>query len=85
MKTEQVIGLVMAEINRAEKIHPAWPRDLVKASAIVAEEAGETLQAANNYDESRSGKQHIITEAIHTAATAIRLLKNINLEGIDHE
>jgi len=85
MKTEQIIALIMAEIERAEQLHPAWPRDLVKASAIVAEEAGETLQAANNYDESRSGKRHIITEAIHTAATAMRLLKNINLEGIDHE
>ena len=79
MTLERILSLIMAEVDRAEKIHPAWPRDLVKASAIVAEEAGETLQAANNFDESRSGKQHIITEAIHTAATAIRLLKNINL------
>ena len=85
MTLEKILALIMVEIDRAEKIHPAWPRDLVKASAIVAEEAGETLQAANNYDESRSGKQHIITETIHTAATAIRLLKNINLEGNDNE
>jgi len=85
MKTEQIIALIMAEIDRAEQLHPAWPHDLVKASAIVAEEAGEMLQAANDYDESRSGKRQIITEAVHTAATAIRLLKNINLEGNGNE
>ena len=85
MKTEQIIALIMAEIDRAEQLHPAWPHDLVKASAIVAEEAGETLQAANDYDESRSGKRQIATEAVHTAATAIRLLKNINLEGNGNE
>ena len=85
MKFENIIALIMAEIERAERLHPAWPGDVVKAAAIVAEEAGETLQAANDYDESRSGKSQIATEAVHTAATAIRLLKNINLEGNGNE
>ena len=77
MKTEQILCLVMTELERAEQIHPIWPADLVKASAILAEEAGETLQAANNYDENRCGKNQIVTEAVQTAAMAIRLLRNI--------
>jgi len=85
MKTEQILCLVMAELERTEKIHPAWPSDLVKASAILAEEAGETLRAANSFDETRSGKKEIITEAVQTAAMAIRLLKNINMEGTNDE
>lgn len=84
MKTEQILCLVMAELERAGKIHPAWPTDLVKASAILAEEAGETLRAANTFDETRSGKKEIITEAVQTAAMAIRLLKNINQEGTEN-
>ena len=84
MKTEQILCLVMAELERAEKIHPAWPTDLVKASAILAEEAGETLQAANTFDETRSGKKEIITEAVQTAAMAIRLLKNIEPKGTEN-
>lgn len=84
MKTEQILCLVMAELERAEKIHPAWPTDLVKAAAIFAEEAGETLRAANNFDETRTGKKEIITEAVQTAAMAIRLLKNINQEGTEN-
>ena len=31
MKIEAILGLVMAEIDRAEKLHPVWPADLVKA------------------------------------------------------
>ena len=28
MKIEAILGLVMAEIDRAEKLHPVWPADL---------------------------------------------------------
>ena len=38
MKIEAILGLVMAEIDRAEKLHPVWPADIVKAAAIPAEE-----------------------------------------------
>lgn len=78
MKTEQILILVMAELDRAAKLHPAWPDDLVHAAAILAEEAGETLRAANTFNKTRSGKNEIITEAVQTAAMAIRLLQNIN-------
>ncbi len=77
MKIEKIIASVFAEIERAETLHPAWPRDVVKACSLLAEEAGEAVRAANTFDETRTGKKDIITEAIHTAATAIRLLKNI--------
>jgi len=77
MKIETILGLVMAEIDRAEKLHPVWPTDLVKAAAIPAEEAGELLKAANNHEEKHTSKHEIITEAVHTAASAIRFLKNM--------
>ena len=48
MKIETIIGLVMTEIDRAEKLHPVWPADLVKAAAIPAEEAGELLKKPAN-------------------------------------
>lgn len=77
MKIETVLAQVMNEIDRAEKIHPAWPRDVVKAASLCSEECGELVRAANTFDETRTGRKDIVTEAIHTAATAIRLLKNI--------
>ena len=36
MRIEAILGLVMAEIDRAEKLHPVWPTDLVKAAASPA-------------------------------------------------
>ena len=77
MKLETVIGLVMAEIDRAEKIHPVWPENHVHQCAIIAEEAGECLQASLNHDEGKGSKRQMIIEAVHTAAMAIRFLKNI--------
>ena len=77
MKIEAIIGLVMAEIDRAEKLHPIWPTDLVKAAAIPAEEAGELLKASNDHGEKRTSQREIITEAVQTAASAIRFLKNL--------
>ena len=77
MKIETILGLVMTEIDRAEKMHPVWPTDLVRAAAIPAEEAGELLKAANDRGEIRTSYQPIIIEAVHTAASAIRFLKNL--------
>lgn len=44
MKFEQIIAMVMAEINRAEELHPYWPWDEIHGGAIVAEETGELVQ-----------------------------------------
>ena len=57
--------------------------DVVKAAAIPVEEAGELLKAANDHDEKHTSCQSIVTEAVHTAASAIRFLKN--LEEKNHE
>ena len=83
MKIETIIALVMGEIDRAENLHPVWPTDLVKAAAIPVEEAGELLKAVNDHDEKHTSRQSIVTEAVHTAASAIRFLKN--LEEKDNE
>jgi hypothetical protein len=75
MTTEtQAVDLILAELARARKKHPKWPADKIHQAAIVAEEAGELVQAA--LDAQYEGGFHglIDTEAVHTAATAIRLL-----------
>ena len=77
MKIETILDLVMTEIDQAEQLHPVWPTDLVRAAAIPVEEAGELLKAANDHGEKHTSRQSIITEAVHTAASAIRFLKNM--------
>lgn len=44
-----VMSLIYEELEKAEKKHPGWPEDLVYASAILNEEAGELTQAALDY------------------------------------
>ena len=62
MKIELIIAQVMAEIDRAETLHPVWPNDFVKAAAIPAEEAGELLKAANDHNE-KNGSSSVCEKA----------------------
>lgn len=77
MKVEIALAQIFSEIDRAEKLHPDWPSNPIHQAAIVTEEAGELLQASLNHNEHKGSKKAIITEAIHTAASALRFLKNI--------
>ena len=77
MKIEIALAQIFSEVERAEKLHPDWPTDPIHQAAVVTEEAGELLQACLNRDEQKGTKRQMIIEATHTAATAIRFLKNI--------
>jgi len=85
MTRENAIELLLAELNRAERLHPQWPADEVHAAAVVAEEAGELVQAALNHHYWKPGMPDCYfndpakmrTEAIHTGAMALRFLINM--------
>lgn len=66
---------VAAELNRAKKLHPVWPKDQVHQVAIVVEEAGEALKAALNYQDHGKSFKEIYKEMIHTAAMCERWLQ----------
>jgi hypothetical protein len=72
-----IIDDILTEVNRAELKHPNWPVDKVYAATIVAEENGELTRAALQYEAEGGILSEIRTEAIHTAATCIRLIKNL--------
>ena len=83
MKIEIALAQIFSEVERAEKLHPDWPTNPIHQAAIVTEEAGELLQASLNHNEHKGSKKEMITEAIHTTASVIRFLKNINEESAD--
>ncbi|TDQ12211.1 hypothetical protein [Pedobacter metabolipauper] len=72
-----IIISILMEVDGAESKHPKWPECHVKQIAFVAEESGELVRAGNLLDEGQGSFEDIKTEAIHTAATAIRFLKNL--------
>jgi len=91
-----IIQDILAELARAEHFHPVWPAfshrgDHVWAASILAEEAGEVLKAALNYQAHGKGNiERIREELVQTAAMAIRNLKNLDrvertrIEEIEH-
>lgn len=64
------------EAARARQLYPAWPNDIAHAVAIVSEEAGEMIRAANDvrWGQGDSTPDDIAKEAIQTMAMCIRLL-----------
>jgi len=86
MKTNQrpIYSLIDDELDRAIAQHPDWPPDPIHAAAIVAEEAGELVQAALHIvyecNDLRAGRERMRKEAIQTAAMAVRFLENLEKE-----
>ena len=65
------------EMHRAKIKWPEWVTDPIHRAAIVSEEAGELIQSSLQYVYENGSIEDIRKEAIHTAATAIRLLENL--------
>lgn len=74
------LGMVINEMSMAKDQHPEWPTDQVYAAAIVAEEAGELVQAALSAHYKGEPLVHTRTEAMHTAVAAIRFMVNHPVE-----
>ena len=86
-RINQALQDVLIEMARAKHLHPIWPGvgregDHVSAAALVAEEGGELQKDANNYAmHGRGSIGHMLEEAKHVAATAIRFI--INLDAVE--
>jgi len=78
MNTVHTYSAILLEIDRAEQLHPKWPDDLVHAVAIVSEEAGELVRAANRVQFEEASMGEVIDEAVQVGAMVFRLLKNID-------
>jgi hypothetical protein len=84
---EIVARSVATEVARAQELHPDWPADPIYQADIVGKEVGELLQAALDCKLKRSKLPQrqpcshetgefcpVKREAIHVAATAVRVL-----------
>lgn len=73
MTYDHAMAMVTAELARARELHP-WPACPHDGASIVAEEAGELTKASNDWLWHDGPAEDMVTEAVHTAATAIRFL-----------
>lgn len=76
MKPEYIIELILAELHRAESIHPVWPTDIFAALAVIHEEEGEIAKAINQYYWDNESDEEIRKEVVQTAAMCIRFLQH---------
>jgi len=74
---DKLIKQILEEVERAEKKHPYWPNDWIHSAAIVCEESGELIRATIQLTYEGGEIESVRHEAIQTAATCIRLLKNL--------
>ncbi len=77
-RCKEVVKLVIHQLSRAVKKHPAFPTDIVHIAAVVTEEAGEVAKAANHCYESNESIFNVEGELQHTAATCLRAMLAIH-------
>jgi len=84
-----VLWEVEVELKRAEKMYPLWPGDVIHGAAIMAEEAGEAVQAALQLtygNGARSTRRAAYRkELVHTAAMCARAILDLDAEAIAKE
>lgn len=76
-----ILGLIIDELERAEKKYSSWPENTVHAVAIIFEKAGEMIQSAIEYEYGERTNPcllHHVNEAIQTAAMALRFIVNFS-------
>lgn len=71
--------VVMDEVRRATRKFPTWPNDPLHAVAILGEEFGELTKAVlqTTYEPHKVQEGELRTEAIQTAAMALRFLASL--------
>lgn len=72
-----VIGGILQELNRAKAKWGPWPVDPIHAASVLAEEAGELVQAANDYCYSGGSLEQMELEARQVGAMAVRFLEGL--------
>ena len=74
----EFITLALEELERATKKHPHWPKDILHATMVMAEEAGESVQGALDYTYAKKPKEDFQEELIQTIAMCLRILRRID-------
>ncbi len=79
MSLEQILQQVRQELDIASHKFPTWPVDPLHAVAIVSEESGELVKSVMQhvYEPEKSTLEDIRTEAVQTAAMAIRFIASL--------
>lgn len=75
----EAVADVAHEVARATVLFPTWPTDPMHAVGVLGEEFGELTKAVVQaiYEPHKSGPDQVRTEAVQTAAMALRFLQSL--------
>lgn len=76
----ETLHSIINELERAQKLHPDWPKDLIHQVAIQVEESGEALQAALNHIYHDAPIELVRKELVQAGAMVLRCLINLKKE-----
>lgn len=74
MEKHKAVEELFAALRHAEEKWPGWGKDPVHAVAVLAEEAGELVKAANEFYWENGSRDQMIKEAAQVGAMALRFL-----------
>lgn len=79
LNRDPVTNEILAELERATAKFPTWPTDPLHALAVLGEEFGELTKAMVQftYEPHKTSRIEVRTEAIQTAAMALRLAMSL--------
>ena len=80
MDEKTALEHIMVEIHQSMEKYPTWPTDPIHALAVLGEEYGELTKDVlqMTYEPHKSSIQNVRTEAIQTAAMAIRFVMSLD-------
>jgi hypothetical protein len=70
----EAVAEVLKRLGEARQLHPTWPKDIIHQTAIMVEEAGESIQAAINAVYHDGSRHDLNWEVMQTAAMCLRIL-----------
>ncbi len=77
--TQKCMQDIYHELGRAKKKFPSFPVDIIHQVSIMAEESGESTQAALDFVYANKSIEELENELVQTAAMCIRCLENIQI------
>jgi NTP pyrophosphatase (non-canonical NTP hydrolase) len=83
MNTTNAFAAFLLELDRAEKLHPNWPKDIVHQAAILAEEVGELIRSANRVRWEDADPLECQEEAVQVGAMCLRFLRALELRRVN--
>lgn len=71
---------IETELGKAVTKFPTWPTDPIHAAGVVGEESGELVKSVleYTYEPHKTSLDEVRSEAIQTAAMAIRFLMSLD-------